>query len=334
MGDNRPSVYVEEDKVVYRASSVGGCVRALVASINYDEVRKQEHQDLLDRSAREGDLHEGAIRDHFVSEGWRIITEQELVEIQVIPGVVIRGRTDGVLGRPDDPAYAVWTDEVLFEAKSMSTKQFAKWSSGKFRDFTRYAYQITAYMMANPGRDVLYAVKRREDGILEVLRIPHDQPPVPFSDIKKKVLAAEKARRKDDLPSCDVNTWGCPFFYLPEEDDGDSILDDNLTDDEKAVMADLVNRYLELKAIEDAGKEAGEKRKAELNKPLTNMLGDADRVVFEFDGVKYQVTKVPGSGKRFDKAGLKAEIGDALVEKYETKYTYTYPVVRVLDDEE
>jgi hypothetical protein len=237
LGDNRPSVYLEGENVIYRASSLGSCVKYLVASsLGYEDQRGAKWDDLLERSAEEGNLHEDAVIAKLkTTEQVDVLHQQDEIQVQVIPKVFIRGHCEGVLNYPDRP-------NELLEIKSMSTKQFAKWQNHQFGAFERYAWQISCYMQAFPDYDVRYIVKRREDGYMVELTIPAHEPPIPLSVIRKKVLIAEKYRRKGQLPPCDIaNQWGCPVWYLHDEEEDQEI--EPLTEEMVTILGELAAEY-------------------------------------------------------------------------------------------
>jgi len=340
MADNRPSVYFDEsvNAMVYRASSTGSCVRALVASaMGEQEVRARDRQDLLERSAEEGNLHEGAVTDSMKEIGWTFVSTQDLVTVKVIPGVIIRGHTDGRAIAPSNFTYegGEWSPpgdysgiEHGVEVKTASTKQFAKWMNQRFKAFPHYAAQITSYMEAT-GLPFMYAVKRREDGLLLVDRL--ETPPMEFKTIRQKIVLAEKYRRRNvakrgtEYPTCDENTWGCPFFYLHDEDQAD-LKPDELNDDEQAIIDGLVARFLDFKETETDGKSAESSRKA-VQKEILNMISGKQVRAF-VNGRKLVVTKTKGGGKSFDEARARAELGDAKVDSYMNSYSYEYVIVR------
>lgn len=319
MADNRPDVYEDGDVTVYRASSVGQCVRALVASgLGEEEAFGAERKALLERSAAEGNLHEDAVRERLVSEGWDVVSTQEEVEIPVVPGVIVRGHTDGVL--------AQGPFQVLLEVKSMSTKQFDKWIKKGFREFVKYAWQITCYMQAHPGLNVLYAVKRREDGMIDRTIIPHDEPPIEWKKIKSKILTAESWRRRGELPPCDVkNQWGCPFWYLHEED---GVAEGEIPDDETMVLLQsLLAEYAALKEREQIGDEAADKRKYEINPELMNLI-PGDYVHVEVGGETYKVTKSGQTRSWVDLDGMREDGHGPLLDSYTKTKKITYPLVK------
>lgn len=320
MADNRPTVYEEDGNWIYRASGSGACLKYLVAiALGYEDQRGKKWDDLLDRSAREGNFHEETIIKTLKEAGIEVERQQEEVMIQIIPGVFIRGHIEGLV---------VLEPRELLEIKSMSTKQFAKWTNRGFEAFPNYAAQITGYMQAFPELDVRYIIKRREDGHHTEFTIPAGEPPANWKAIRKKIILAEKYRKKGELPPCDTDLqWGCPVWYLHDEDDPDQEVEE-LSEEETELLAELVENYRELKEIEERGKKAEEERK-KLNPKILNMLGKGtDQRKFKWKGKDYQVTRRKGGGARLDKAKIKEIIGDDRMEEVETKYRYEYPIIK------
>lgn len=323
MGDDRPTVYREGDNWIYRASGSGSCVRYLVAAaLGYGDQRGKKVDDLLERSAEEGNLHEEAVVRKLEEEGWEIEGQQDEINIQIIPGVFLRGHREGLKTK------AGVTE--LFEVKSMSTKQFTKWQNQGFDGFTNYAYQISGYMEHHPGLDCEYIVKRREDGYITRMTIPADSPPIPFSVIRKKILIAEKWRRKEQLPPCDIaNQWGCPVWYLHDEDDDEDV--EPLTEEEQEILGELVAEYLELKAVEDKGKEA-EKARKKISPEILNMLGKLDTTDISWGGGKFKVSRIKSGNTYISKEKVVEIIGEDRLEEVENKTRFEYPRIRVLEE--
>lgn len=330
MGDDRPTVYQEGDNWIYRASGSGSCVRHLVAiALGYDEQRGKKWDDLLDRSAKEGNLHEESVIKTFKESGLVEVTrQQEEVNIQIIPHVFIRGHIEGLL---------TWVNfepplTELLEIKSMSTKQYQKWLSRQFEAFPRYAAQISTYMEAFPENNVRYVVKRREDGLDTELKIEAGNPPIPFSEIRKKIIKAELYRRKGELPPCDTDLqWGCPVWYLHDEEE-DSEEAEPLSEEEVELLGEMVEQFTQFKQIEDHGKEAERKRK-DLSPKILNMLGKADQREFKFNGQNYRITRRKSSTTRIAKEKVIEVIGLDRIEEVETTTKFQYPVVQIVEQE-
>lgn len=323
MADNRPSVYREGADVIYRASALGSCVRALLAF--YDGVsprRKKEMTELMELAADEGDVHEDAVRAKLVKEGYKVLATQEEFSLQIIPHAFVRGHTDGRISPPKHPV-GIKTAEALLEVKSKSNKQYELWKSKRWEAFPGHAYQITAYMEAFPGRDCLYIVKRRETGEDDRVIIPAGQPPIPFKEVKKKVIAVEIARVSGTTPLCDLapqQQWMCPVWFLHDEKD---IQTAELTPEMIAVMVDLIGKRQVQKAIEDRGKVAEKDRKM-LDAELQNLLGEENDKAEVGD---YTLTRVNSSSPSWDEEGMVAQFGDA-VKAFKRSKPYSYLAVR------
>lgn len=205
--DHRPSVYLEGNRTVFRASALGGCLRALVAArLGYDPLPFDEASEL--RMA-EGNLHEAAILEHLRREGWTIVDEQEEVELVVGDRLVIRGHIDAVGGRELKGAARV------VEVKAMGDDPCKEFLANGFDTNRRYATQLSVYMAALdlPG---LFVVKNRNSGQIHILEV--DEPPIPIAQIKARVARVEAIARTGDFPDCDTTSlWGCPFRYLHDQ---------------------------------------------------------------------------------------------------------------------
>lgn len=323
------------DSIIYRMSKSGYCVRALVAS-QYDmpERRTPKTQDLLDRSADEGRLHEVAIREQLRAQGYVIVGEQDEYVLDILPKVFLVGHGDGFISA--EPGL---NDEEYFdlhEIKSMSSKQFSKWQSGKFTYFPGYAAQITSYMKSNPGRRVRYDVKRREDGLLSTMYIPADEPPLDFKDIRKKIVTAELYRRRGDYPACDLDKQArffCPFWYLHEEEEESEEDAEPLSEEVEMALSELVVTYLDLKAREDDGKTAAAQRKdGGVNQGILNLLGNKSKVKVTIGDRTFEVKKQGGGGgKRIDIDALRAQEPE-VAERFEKRdEKFEYPVVKEIE---
>lgn len=277
VSDNRGMVYEEGGIHVYRASGIGSCTRALVASLlGYRESRYQKTQKILDDAAKEGNLHEGAIMASLEEMGHRLETHQDTVEKQVIPGVIIRGHTDG-RGKPPKAR-----NDRGYEAKTMSQDRYRKWMSHPTfveamlsGQFDKYAWQLSVYMHAT-GLPFVYAVKNRNSGELSIEEIA--VPLVDWKTIRRKVIAVEKWVKRDDLPPCDVSggeKYFCPFVQLHDDGFGDEGDDDfePITSVQDVVLIGMAERHADLSTIVRAGDAARKERTEVGEKMLTAMAG-------------------------------------------------------------
>jgi hypothetical protein len=61
------------------------------------------------------------------------------------------------------------------------------------------------------------------------------------------------------------------------------------------------------------------------------MLGRLDQGVGEYEGVKYQVTRRRGGGKKLNRDKIAEIIGEERMAEVEEPYRFEYPIVKVLE---
>lgn len=284
MGDDRGIGYREGKTSIYRASGGGACLTQIVASIlEYTPQPSGYQSTILSDAAREGNLHEESIVDRLIEDGYRIDDSQLEVEVRIIPGVIVRGHTDGIAFPPRTRKPRV------LEVKTMSKDRFKKWlASGADTaermasgGWDRYAWQISLYMHAL-NMPALYVVKNRDSGklIIDELKVP----PISMAEIKKKLISAEKYRKLDELPVCDAtggDRFFCSFPYLHEDtspfgsepDDEDDPVDDA----QRALIAVLADQYHDLASQVGLLRPTDEERK-DVGQKLVAAMGGIEIV--------------------------------------------------------
>src|SRR3990167_4153134 len=122
MADNRPIVYQEGDKWVYRASAVGRTIRCLLlARKGYTPLSAPDY---LEKAAEAGTHYEGIVKARLRTDGYRIGGEQRFVEIPVGDRAIIRGHLDaGYITSASDETES---EPFMLEIKSMSDKVYRK----------------------------------------------------------------------------------------------------------------------------------------------------------------------------------------------------------------
>lgn len=230
--DSRPSTYTEGDTIVYRASSIGLCPNALALSrLGFAPSPRSE---MLERTAEEGDLHEAAVKKKLESFGLVISKEQEEVEVSVRKGaapIIVRAHLDaghvvvpwgqakakellhGYIGKMTD----ISPGPAILEVKSMSKARFQAWNRKKWGDpqFDSYAWQAAVLMHAT-GKQLLYAVKCRDDGEMRVYLVT--TPPYSMGQIAQRILKVEKVVATGIVPQdCPGGErFFCPFWGYHE----------------------------------------------------------------------------------------------------------------------
>lgn len=301
----------EEGHVVVRASALGKCVRALWASLEgIDPVDTPEY---LSRAAEEGNLHEEHIRTKLAHDhGRKIYGDQTELKLWIIPRkLVVIGHTDGFM---EPKRFVESHNDIpsglpdLIEIKTMSRAVFDKWMAKGWDSNPSYAWQISAYMLAARWpegiKGTVYAAKRRDDGLIDERYLT--EPPISLKEIRAKMIALYKHWKLGEMPPCDIpesNRWGCPVFFLHDED---------VVPEEQQVDAPdldtLAAEYLEL------GKTAtyATKRKKEIKEEMEAFRDG--RPEFSTENFNFKVTFVPRDS--LDKAAVMVEHGDDFFERY------------------
>ncbi len=210
---DRPIVVVPEDggRPEYRASASGYCRRMLAAArLGYEPLPPR---DFMVRAAREGRRHEEWVMQDLTEMGYRIVSRNPLLAAK-FPAFTLTGHLDGV-----------GPENELYEIKSMSRARFEAWRKKQFDAFPEYAAQLTAYHRVlaethgEPSR-IIYAVKCRDDGRLDILEL--DRPPKEWGEVYGRILDAEIAALRGRLPDpeCEPGSFAryvCRWRYLCEE---------------------------------------------------------------------------------------------------------------------
>ena len=343
MSDDRPSGYTENGDSIYRASSAGMCLTALVASrLGYQPARAEFSQNVLTNAAKEGNLHEGAIVEELkATYGYRVWGSQDTFTMKVIPHVFFRGHIDGFC----IPKGA--RNNRLLEIKTMSKARFRKWKNlGSIRtrlisdEFSSYGYQISVYMQAYDNIPAIYVVKNRDSGELTIDELK--LPPYPYKEIKKKIIQAEMWAKKQELPPCTASSSDQFFCAYPYLHDG-NIFDDEPADEPsviddvtKALIGGMANNYHDLATQVRLLKPLDEERK-EIGKKIVSALGGPEGIKTMTAG-GFKVTRSGGSTSYTDKEALAEELGieiekyNELLEKHKKERPYSYVRVTRLGD--
>ncbi|MFQ5524238.1 MAG: hypothetical protein ACE5F5_11805 [Acidimicrobiia bacterium] len=204
---DRPAIYQSEGVWYYRASALGGCINELVFLAKGEQ--PAEKSDYIQQVLQAGQDWEGPVRERLASDAGYEITPGEPAILEVAPGHVVVGNTDGK---------AIDGDEVLgVEIKTLGEESFGDFCRSGLDKFPEYQWQLSCYMHAT-GLPWLYAAAPRlrskdEDGNWE-FDIDLDQihvlpviteAPIPLSRIRRKVRRINTLVEMDpaDLPPCE-----------------------------------------------------------------------------------------------------------------------------------
>lgn len=265
---------------VYRASGLGGCMKAQIAAhLGFTPLSTEKY---MEDWAREGELHENEVVERLGD-----VTDRQLeLTWDVLPSVQLQGHVDGV------------RHGAVFEVKSMSDDVYKAWLKHKWDApgmVQKYKWQVSSYMMML-NMPLHFVAKNRNNGKIDEEFL--DVPPYSKQAIFARIMEMEKWVRRGELPDeCSVRNWPCPFVYLEQQ------LSLELAEDE--ILDELAQMYEEA----NLAVKVAETRKKEARKALDVGLGDREKVVtarskvtyYEVKGSKVDVDKMEEDGIDVDK---------------------------------
>lgn len=256
--------------VVYRASELGGCSKALIAKrMGYTEMSPPaKFQGYYDRG---NDLEE-IMRDELTSRGFVIEDAQTVVRVGVSESVAVEGHIDGKI------------DGKVWECKRVSSQVYKSFvESGweaKYDLLGRYKWQVSCYMVAT-GLELRFdVVDGRSVGSDEGLRYHSLYLEKPFYDatqIRVRALGLEAAAVMGELPDvCDKPSYPCPFYYLPGHDATEADVDETM----EALVLACVESGKAVKIAKD--------KDSDLRRDLLTAMGEQSKVRAESATVSVQ----------------------------------------------
>lgn len=206
MGDDRPNVYTEGDRVIYRASALGNCLNSLAFSRM--GVKGAEPPAALLKAFADGNRGETEIIRRLGIMGFQVEDDasQNTVELEVFPGIIIRGHIDGIETDPDTGIRRV------LECKTTSARGVAK----DLKE--RYDFQLSIYCHALglPGLFAIGTKDKATGDVVSVVTHTMDTPKVSLAQIKARVAKVESIA-KSGISTCTEGRWGCEHFFMHED---------------------------------------------------------------------------------------------------------------------
>jgi hypothetical protein len=306
--DERPARYVEPydnpehphitEKVVYRASGLGGCERSLVATAR--DIPRRDHPEWFQAVLDEGTEAEAEIRRQFhvamledpvTRDGWEDQAELEMT-IANIEGrlVVVRAHADDVHRDGRDGGGA-----VLREYKKFRTSTFGEFLRRGVEVQPYYPWQVAAMMWAlrDAGYNVVCQFVGGEFDGESIVRVEHEtlaDPPIPRAGILQRVARLERMVNEGLDPSeidC-PKLYPCGHWFLHDEDEIVA-LDDP---DAAQAVADWEDADDQVKAAKAALK-AAEDDKKKITETLRGFWPDDGKAQVTFsDGTRHTLTRV------------------------------------------
>lgn len=208
-----------DGKILYRASGLASCTKALVAArLGFEPLPPPPE---VAARFREGHDHEDLIVRWLAERGTEVVDREMAVELRVTDKVSVVGHIDGRTRNRDG----------VVEMKSQSQDawdDFARrgWESGFF---PKYKWQVSVYIQALKASYLKLVRKNRNTGEhrIEIVWEPFYS----VADIRARVLRVEALARAQEPPStCDQKDYPCPYVYLHEGSGEVELLDDPAID--------------------------------------------------------------------------------------------------------
>ncbi len=281
---------------VYRASSLGSCVRALVATRKGE--RKNETPEMVQGWYDRGVVHENDCLFAMESAGWNLQAAsvlgwvedegQPYFEIPIADDVVVTGHLDGLGFRDDEK-----TRVIEIKAPNAYQRVYDAAMTGDWSDpyVSKVAWQVSAYSVAT-GMEVVLACLDEGGVQTHIIEVP----PYSLEDIRKRVLSVEFMVETGVMPECNQRDFPCPFFprvcsHQQDEVAFDPVLD-QMADDQ---ITDIATR----KIVDD--------RIAERRLKILAHLDTRDTVTTD----NYKVTRYTTKRTSLDKKALDIALDDA-----------------------
>lgn len=283
--DERPARYVERDEetgeetVVYRASSVGACPRALLLTgLGYPGRPWSEwFSEVLD----EGTRMESQIEAMYTQQtGHPVVDRQREYDLEIVAGVKVRCHIDGRY--PFNMSMPPGSGAGMFnEFKKLRPSGWEQFKRVGVEMHNHWLWQMATVQHATQAEYMrliggLYDPER--DCITEIFIHNYTDPVLPLKAIRRKIIAVELAITNGADPmgvECAPKMWPCPFEAHHDEQpevrelskERDAEMLTAWIDEYREVsgeMAKLAEREKPLKAAKDElrGKIEGWLRKA------------------------------------------------------------------------
>jgi hypothetical protein len=238
---DKPSVFMENGKAVYRASALGNCQNALLlARLGYSGSLPPEK---MQARYDEGHAQESIIGAKLEKDfGFHLYGEQSTMEVDCGSSALVRGHVDWLVG---DSFEATWVaadqgfshairrtsagamyhvdppGPVVVDAKALAVSSFDSWMKYRWDAFPYYLWQQSVYAHAIGAAGVVMAIKNKNTSEYLVEYFPIEEL-MPMSDIIRRVLHIEAMVANGVMPftePCTPKMYPCPYFMFHSADE-------------------------------------------------------------------------------------------------------------------
>lgn len=317
MSDDRPLAYHEGDKVIFRGSGLGTCETAMVGLLMGYEAQAFPRQ--LLEAFQFGHDHEQEVIDTWLALNpiFEVVAQQEEIDYEVAPDIVIRCHTDLVVRHKMTEAI------YLLEIKTLGKTLLKAFRDGKLYDkIPSYGTQLDVYRKATAGvhdlehlpaiyvvmdKDTFKAGYSADHWLFE----EYITGPVDLSGVTAKLQRVVELADSGTIPESECKGL-CPTPFLH----GDFEEAELVTDEE---LDELALEYHRAKVEEEVAKLAKKEAGSKLKKKLADLGSE------KVQTASSRVTLVTQSRSNIDKDAMKA----AGIDPAQFEKAYTYDYVRV-----
>lgn len=299
---SRPDVYLDDGRWYFRASSIGACLRGLVAARK--GISPQPPMPGLQRAMRASGDAEQVVREQLQKRGWKV-EPGESVSYDCEEYGLLTGNTDGFISGEG-------LDRCVLEIKALGRDLFQRYVRGGIQamgePFTRmYGMQISAYMLST-GLPCLVAVYGKDsDTTLEKL---YEEPPYSTDDLCERMGQVHSFVERKLWPECDAkcnsSSW---YWHIHEEKEKNRITDEEM----EQKVAKAAQLKATITALEDEYKKLADELKDELGRGAHTV------------GRHFSVNVVQMMQHRTDLDRLRRDMGEEFLEAYQ----YDFPVTQL-----
>lgn len=289
------------DKLVVRASAVGGCVGA-IARAAAGITGTGPPAKMLEVFGR-GHVNEPRAVELLRSRGWWIEGDGDDQEMVVFArgGIIVEAHPDGFVcpTRGADRSHVV-------EIKTLKT--------GRALDVERYKWQVSVQMLAT-GLKGLVVTSRVGEDELDIVEL--DDPPYDAVAVVRRL--ADVWRGVDEGFECDQVQWPCGYWTDATAACGATRMEAVVDPPCLHVSAETLRRFKVARGVERDAKADVSAIRDELKKVLEDRAGADDREFVLGEG-KDALTATRKTRRSLDRQKLEKEIGT--LEKFETTTEY------------
>ncbi len=232
MQDNRPSVYLEGDCVIYRASALGHCLRSLwAARSNMDRLPIPA---VVQQGMDEGTNLEPIILELLFTKHNFTFADgsQSVVELNLGAWngktLIVRGKLDEI-GTVSDGGPNQAQHHLPVDVKAFTNEQVEKYHSGGLAVVPNYDWQQSVYALGYGTKQVYMPIFNKGSWEIELFSLVPITPTHTLEEIRNRVLEVEEAFHDNKIPQYCSGDFACQYPYLHDTKTVDTLPDDALS---------------------------------------------------------------------------------------------------------